>query len=626
MDPRTVFYEQVDKFLSEFDGNGQWITRKDQKNNIVALVPPEWVAHSQHNGVSLQLALNVKGELCLSVSVEDPIALQTRMDFKRDLHGLLRERQLLFTTFKDFEPNLNRRGKFLKRTLPLLSDSHTEMRAFINGAKAIIPDVVRLVDTYRTNGKIDDSTQVIAGRTVRQEPQNAERQAQSPASEEITFDDGDSGYEIEYTPDRKILTQKAEYPIVHLQMMCKKGKLNLQPDFQRQFVWDKDKASKLVESLLLDVPLPIIYLAEDSDGKLLVIDGQQRLSSVFSFIDGHFPDGRQFKLSGLNIMRHLNQKGFADIDEPYQDRLNSATLSIITLKKESDDELKFEIFERLNTGSVKLNDQELRNCTYRGPYLELLKEMSADAEYRYIMGLKGPDKRMKDVEYVLHFGAFYHQGPSKCSNGMANFLNSEMKQFRDITEEQRQDFIAKFKRAVQINKSLFGNRSFRKIRCGDGEDPNSTWKNTTTVNASLYDVMMSAFLPYDKNLIQRNLDAIREAIIYLMTENQDFIDTIEKWTSRHDQIRNRFAIFDSVVGAILRSDQAQDRCFSWDFKEKLFKLDSTCAICRQKIYAIEDAAVDHIEQYWMGGRTIPENARLTHRFCNAARRRKEAPV
>ena len=257
---------------------------------------------------------------------------------------------------------------------------------------------------------------------------------------------------------------------------------------------------------------------------------------------------------------------------------------------------------------------------YRGPYLELLKEMSANADYRYIMGLKGPEKRMKDVEYVLHFGAFYHQGHLKYSN-MVKFLNNEMEQFA-MTEEQRQDFIAKFRKAVHINKSLFGNRSFRKIRCGDAADPNSTWKNTK-VSASLYDVMINFFLPYDKNLIYRHLDAIREAVIYLMTENQDFIDTIEKWTSRSDQIRRRFRIFDSVVGEILRSDQSQPRCFSLDFKEKLFTLNNTCAICGQRIYTVEDAAVDHIEQYWMGGKTIPENARLTHRYCNSARPRKE---
>jgi len=101
---RSIFYEQVDRFWSEFDDSGRWISKKDQKNDIITLIPPEWIIHSQHNGISLQFTLNVKGELCLSVSV-GLIALENRADFKSDLHAVLRDRKLLDTTFKDFDSN-----------------------------------------------------------------------------------------------------------------------------------------------------------------------------------------------------------------------------------------------------------------------------------------------------------------------------------------------------------------------------------------------------------------------------------------------------------------------------------------------------------------------------------------
>jgi len=116
----------------------------------------------------------------------------------------------------------------------------------------MIPDVVRLIDAYRADGRIADPTEVVGGRSGRQKSPTSERQARSSDDDEITFDDGDSNYQIDYAPDRKIFTQKSEYPVTHLQKMWKRGKLNLQPDFQRQFVWDKNKASKLVESLLTD--------------------------------------------------------------------------------------------------------------------------------------------------------------------------------------------------------------------------------------------------------------------------------------------------------------------------------------------------------------------------------------
>jgi uncharacterized protein with ParB-like and HNH nuclease domain len=625
MDPKTVFIEQVNRFLDEFfeefaDAK-KWIIKKDTLNNIVILIPSEWVMHSQLNGISLQFALNVKGELVLSISIENPITLENRIGFKNDLYVLMEKNNFFETTYIGCEINLNQRGKFLRKVLPILSDSYTELLDYINKSKQLVPVVVSLLKQYKENGKIDENHSFNMKVGLSEEHSTRNR----VEKDDIVFDDGENNYAFQYNKERKIFTHKAEYSVEHLHKMFRRGKLNLQPDFQRQFVWDKKKASSLIESLLLDVPIPVIYLAEDSESTLLVIDGQQRLSSIFSFIDGNLPDGQAFKLIGLTILRDLNQKGYAEIDELFQEKLEECALSTITIKKESDYELQFEIFERLNTGSVKLNDQELRNCLYRGPYLDLLKKLSVDPDYRYIMGLKGPDKRMKDVEYVLHFGAFYHQTYLKYEKVkvIRVFLNDEMKKFQNISDEDREEFQAKFKKAVQINKSLFGNRSFRKIRCGDNEDPNSVWKNTVVVNSSLFDVLMVSFLEYDKNLIMRNLDAIREAMISLMTENQEFIDTIEKWTYSYEHVKRRFEIFNQTISDILKSGNNQDRLFSYELKEKLFKLNNTCAICGQKIYMIEDSAVDHIEQYWLGGKTIPDNSRLTHRYCNASRKRKE---
>ncbi|MBD3338133.1 MAG: DUF262 domain-containing protein [Candidatus Lokiarchaeota archaeon] len=617
MDPRAQFYNQIELFENNFDLE-RWNIKKDGKNNIIIVIPKEWVLHSQYNGVSLQSSINTKGELALSVSVENPIPLQYRADFKKDLLTIIKSNISYDFQSNGFEINTESRGKLIKKRIPMLSDSYKQIMEFINLFKDIIPHVQSLLKKYNAENKIflPDSNNKKTMKLIESE---IYQQSESP---DVIFDEDDSGYTINYTPERKIFTQKSEYSVEYLLRQSRRGKLNLQPDFQRQFVWDKVKASGLIESLLLDVPIPIIYLAEDDDGTLLVIDGQQRLSSIFSFIDGRFPNGKFFRLSKIKILKEINQKLFSEIDESYQDKLEEAPLSTIIVKKESDPELKFEIFERLNTGSVKLNDQELRNCLFRGPYIDLLKQLSNDKDYQYIMGFKGPDKRMKDVEYVLRFSSFFHQSYFKCTNGLSNFLNNDMKNYQNINEEDQEELITNFKKAVQINKSLFGNRSFRKIRRGDDNDPNSTWKNTAVVNGSLYDVMMTCFIQYDRNIIYRNLEAIREAVIHLMTENQDFIDSIEKWTGQFDRVKKRFEIFLQTIRSIL-DDGKEDRLFSYDLKEKLFKQNNKCAICGQMIYMIEDAAIDHIEQYWLGGRTIPENARLTHRYCNSVRKRKE---
>ena len=107
------------------------------------------------------------------------------------------------------------------------------------------------------------------------------------------------------TSDRKVYTDKGDPEVDSLYGKYKRGKLVLQPDFQRHFVWDTPKSSRLIESALLDIPLPVIYLSEEKDAKEYVIDGQQRLTAFFSYIDGKFPNGRDFRLSGLKVMNEL---------------------------------------------------------------------------------------------------------------------------------------------------------------------------------------------------------------------------------------------------------------------------------------------------------------------------------
>lgn len=135
--------------------------------------------------------------------------------------------------------------------------------------------------------------------------------------------------------------------------------------------------------------------------------------------------------------------------------------------------------------------------------------------------------------------------------------------------------------------------------------------------------MMGVFCTRDKNQVYGVLDAIREGLIDLMTTNQVFIDSITLGTSEGDRVANRFDLVRQLVDDLLQGHRPQPRCFTYQLKEALYNENSTCAICDQKINHMDDEAVDHIEQYWKGGQTIPENARLTHRFCNLSRPRND---
>lgn len=441
---------------------------------------------------------------------------------------------------------------------------------------------------------------------------------------EIVFDnETENGDELNLTSDqREVLTRAGDPQITALHSKSKRGKLILQPEFQRQYVWDRKKASRLIESVLLRVPLPIIYLSEQPDGNEYVIDGQQRLTSLFSFIDGKFPNGDPFRLIGLTAYQELNRKCFSELAAEFQDRILDYSLRTVTLLKQSDADLKFEIFERLNTGSEPLNDMELRNCIYRGPYNALLKDLATEPDFRSLLGLKSGEKRMRDVELVLRFASFFHSTYLKYTSPMKRFFNQDMQAHQNLSDADADKLRKGFKNALSLIKSLLGTEhAFKRFYPGDSHNSGGRWE-TKKFNASLYDVLMGVMWDKDKNQVMAALDALREGWIDLMANNAEFRESIERSTSSQEMVKRRFDLTRTLFEGVLKEHKIQARCFTRQLKQELFAADPTCAICSQAISEIDDTAVDHIEQYWQGGKTIPENARLTHRYCNNARPRK----
>jgi len=446
-------------------------------------------------------------------------------------------------------------------------------------------------------------------------------------SEEKTNDDSESLEVPEQK--RKVYTDQGDPEIDSLYRKWKDGDLDVQPDFQRGFVWDIVKASRLIESILLDIPLPVIYLSQEKDSREYVIDGQQRLTSFFSFIDGKLPDpllpfGKDFKLNNLNVFTELNGIFFKDLPKELQKKIRYYKVRTITFRKESEQDLKFEVFERLNTGAVSLNDQELRNCIYRGKYNDLLWKLSEDKTFRELLEIKKPEKRMRDVELVLRFAAFYHNAFINYKPPIKKFLNNDMEKYRNITDQDASKLRDAFRNTVSLIKSFLGEHAFKRFYSGNESQPNGYWEKKK-FNASLYDILMDTFARIDKNQAMQNLDAMREAYIDLLSSDQQFIDSIELSTSSTQAIHMRFTKWRNTIDSIFSITHKEPRCFSSRLKEILYNTNSTCAICNQKILSVDDSALDHIEQYWTGGKTIPENARLTHRYCNNARARNETP-
>jgi hypothetical protein len=244
--------------------------------------------------------------------------------------------------------------------------------------------------------------------------------------------------------------------------------------------------------------------------------------------------------------------------------------------------------------------------------------MSKDEDFRYLLGLRQAEPRMKDIELVARFAAFYHFTYLNYKPPMKYFIDRDLETYtKSFSDESAKNLKRGFKSAITIIRSIFDKEAFHRYQMGGERNSNGGWISKN-FNSALYDILMFSFSKTSRNLIQNHLDSIREALIDLMTNNDNFIRSIDKSTSSSETVTTRFKIWEETLGQIIESTK-QPRCFSYKLKEEIYRTDPTCTICEQRIQTIDDAALDHIHQYWMGGKTIPENARLTHRYCNWSR-------
>jgi len=423
---------------------------------------------------------------------------------------------------------------------------------------------------------------------------------------------------------RKVFFERLQKQVKHIFNDYINGDLDVRPSFQRKYVWDKNKASRLIESILLQVPITVIYSALNENDKEIIIDGQQRLYSVLKFIKGEDPTNEKddFKLSGLKVMKELNGVSFKKLNKSHQNAINNYSFTFFVLDKNSHPDLKFEIFERLNTGAVKLNDQELRNCIYRGSYNDLLSEMSENNDFQNLLNSDKLRDRMLDNELILRFLSFYHKTYLNYKSPMKKFLSDEMEKYNNISEQDINKLKIIFKKSVDLTKTVFGDKSFRRFKLGTDVNANGEWE-IHKINKGLFDIVMWGFTQYDKSQIVSASDTIREELIWLMTEDKKFIDSISVSTGKRENVIYRFDKWRTSLNDIVGQPRTEPRTFSTGLKKQLWETNPSCAICNQQIIVLDDAELDHIKFYWKGGKTISSNARLVHRYCNRQRGGRE---
>jgi hypothetical protein len=419
--------------------------------------------------------------------------------------------------------------------------------------------------------------------------------------------------------NRDLDTKRVDKALGDLAREYEDGDLILRPDWQRYYVWSNKQASQLVESIFLKLPIPLIYLAIEEDGTFSVVDGQQRLTALIEFLRNKRLDPLKkgdVKLTGLEVLIDLNGKTFSDLTKVQQRYLKNAELSVVRIQSKTDPDLKLKVFRRLNTGSVKLNSQELRNAAFRGPYNDTLKLLAKDQTFLRMLNAEAKhDIRMLDVELALRFSAWLNRGwTSLTSKNLGAFLDEEMELGATYRPKKLKYIEQRFKIAVDLSYQAFGPRAFRRYFPGGEASHDGEWEMRQP-NKALYDVVMFGFTRRTKPQFWPHLPAIRESLIDLMATDARFQDAITAGTTDPKRIDYRFKTWTARLDELVEDDP-QKRAFSPELKRKLFALDPTCALCGQPVHDLDDAHMHHIEHYWRGGKTIPQNAALAHRYCN----------
>ncbi|MDH5517790.1 MAG: DUF262 domain-containing protein [Gammaproteobacteria bacterium] len=314
-----------------------------------------------------------------------------------------------------------------------------------------------------------------------------------------------------------------------------KGTFIMDPDFQRDFIWEEDKQSKLIESVLMRIPLPVFYLAENPKGQMIVVDGLQRLSTFQRFVNNEL----RLKLAH---QPELNEKRFSDLSPKLQNRLEDCNLILYVIDAKVPAQALLDIFERVNSG-LALTRQQMRNCLFTGQATRFLKEEANTSLFKNATGTSLNPKTMRDRELINRFCAFQILGVDKYKGDMDDYLAMTLESMNKMGYEELEKLSANFRTSLKNNMTLFGKHAFRKhVR---GQDARSV------INASLWDVMSTGLSHYPEHVIEAHVADILPAL-YQLFGNYGFSESITLGTNQVNRVKYRFLktneIFKEVLG------------------------------------------------------------------------------
>ena len=318
--------------------------------------------------------------------------------------------------------------------------------------------------------------------------------------------------------------------------------LDLTPDFQRELVWPNRKKCELIESIIMGIPLPAFYVKEQDNGVYVVVDGKQRLTTLFDYIDGIF------KLEGLKILKGINSKSFKELTTFQQNKLEDYTLQLNVIKAPTSDRVIFDLFDRVNRGGVTLNNQEMRNALYQGSATRLLNNLAKSDSFKEATENAAKPKHMKDRYLVLRFIAFYlwnehlsvdvEMGSAlEYKSNLEDFLGMTMRYLNSLDEDGEiiECIRENFSRVMDISKQVV-------VPKGGFRLPPKPGGNKRPINM--------AFFESFGYLISRMPGSSQEkiALAYdMLLRNEQYVYTLTHSVDSNVQIENRYCIIRETI-------------------------------------------------------------------------------
>ena len=302
------------------------------------------------------------------------------------------------------------------------------------------------------------------------------QQMADDTTEAVENEDIDSS-EFPFDPSRIDITTQVT-SVYNVVDQLRSGEIDLSPDFQRHpNLWKPGQQSRLIESLILGIPLPAFYfdvsIADDYSGDSLVgrmrrqvwhvVDGLQRLSAIRNFaLEG------TMKLRQMEYLKQLEGQTFSELPSQLQRRINAAPLSLYLIRPETSEEIKFNIFKRVNTGGLPLNQQEIRQAIFHGKGTSFVSKLASLLSFKEATQGRIPDRRMLDREFVNRFLAFYILDPAESYRSMDLFLNDAIRMLNKMSDERLADVEERFDSAMRLSHELLAENAFKRFEVESG--------------------------------------------------------------------------------------------------------------------------------------------------------------